>query len=89
MWLVLFSVNGSLKYRIKILFSVNSFTENSDKYSIFSEAFTEMLGSRLFLVKGSLKQCIRKSNFSEQFVNYIKLNTVFQWSTAFVFAVNE
>jgi len=25
---------------------VNSFTENSDKYSIFSEALTEMLGSR-------------------------------------------
>ena len=28
-------------------------------------------------VNGSLKQCIRKSNFSEQFVNYIKLNTTF------------
>jgi len=27
---------------------VNSFTENSDKYSIFSEAFTEMLGSRFY-----------------------------------------
>jgi len=31
----------------------------------------------LFSVKGSLKQCIRKSNFSERLVNYIKLNTVF------------
>jgi len=56
---------------------MNGFTENTNKYSIFSEAFTEMLGSSLFSVKGSLKQCIRKSNFSEQFVNYIKLNTVF------------
>jgi len=27
---------------------VNSFIENSDKYSIFSEAFTEMLGSRFY-----------------------------------------
>ena len=26
-------------------------------------------------MKGSLKQCIKKSNLSEQFVNYIKLNT--------------
>jgi len=43
----------------------------------------------LFSVKGSLKQCIRKSSFSEQFVNYIKLNTIFNGSTAFVFAVNE
>jgi len=32
----------------EILFSVNSFTENSDKYSIFSKAFTEMLGSRFY-----------------------------------------
>jgi len=32
----------------EILFSVNSFTENSDKYSIFSEAFTETLGSRFY-----------------------------------------
>jgi len=57
---------------------VNGFTKNSDKYSIFSEAFTEMLGSSiLFSVKVLLKQCIRKSNFSEQFVNYIKLSTVF------------
>jgi len=27
---------------------VNSFTENSDKYFIFSEAFTEMFGSIYF-----------------------------------------
>jgi len=32
----------------EILFSVNSFTENPDKYSIFSETFTEMLGSRFY-----------------------------------------
>jgi len=38
-WMVYWNVG------YEILFSVNSFTENSDKYSIFSEAFTEMLGS--------------------------------------------
>jgi len=27
---------------------VNSFTQNSDKYFIFSEAFAEMLGSRFY-----------------------------------------
>jgi len=32
----------------------------------------------LFSVKGSLKQCIWKSNFSEQFVNYIKLNSEYR-----------
>jgi len=31
-----------------VLFSVNGFTENTDNYSIFSEAFTEMLGSRFY-----------------------------------------
>jgi len=56
---------------------VNGFTENTDKFSIFSEAFTEMLGSRFYFVKGLLKQCIRKSNFSEEFVNCIKMYTVF------------
>ena len=32
----------------EIIFLVNSFTENTDKYSIFSEALTEMLGSRFY-----------------------------------------
>jgi len=32
----------------EILFSVNGFTENTDKYSIFSEAFTELLSSSFY-----------------------------------------
>jgi len=45
----LFSVHGSLKcIGYEIPCSVNSFTENSDKYSNLGEAFTEMLGSRFY-----------------------------------------
>lgn len=84
--------------------SVIHWTSSNEVSAIFSEGFGEALGTGvyfrwmvhwnvgykiLFSVKGSLKQCIRKSNFSEPFVNYIKLNIVFQWSTAFVFAVSE
>jgi len=76
-------VHWSVGY--EILFSVNSFTEHSDKYSIFSEAFTEMLGSR-FYFQWKVHWNIAYRNLIS--VN-IKLNTVFQRSTAFVFAVNE
>jgi len=39
-------VHGNVGY--EILFSVNGFTKNTDKYSIFSEAFTEMLSHRFY-----------------------------------------
>jgi len=61
----------------KILCSVNGFTENADKYCFQWSMHWNVELWILFSVKCSLKQCIRKSNFSEQFVSYIKPNTIF------------
>jgi len=60
--------------------SVNSFTENTDKYSIFSEVKHSLKCSALdsvFSERFTETMHDKEINFSEQFVNYIKLNTVF------------